>query len=154
MEHASRVFVYGAGRSGLVARAFAIRLMHLGYSTYVIGETITAPVQKGDVVVLVSSSGETYPVVMTSEIAHNLAADVISITANARSRVAKHGNVVVTVDSESEAVRSDPQRARLAPLNTLFEAATWMFLDGLVAELMERLGQTETAMRKRHATLE
>ena len=43
----NRIFVYGAGRSGLVAKAFAIRLVHLGFQTFVIGETITGPVQKG-----------------------------------------------------------------------------------------------------------
>ncbi len=32
-----RIFLYGAGRSGLVAKAFAIRLVHLGFQTYVIG---------------------------------------------------------------------------------------------------------------------
>ncbi len=59
LSDARRVFVYGAGRSGMVARAFAVRLYHLGYTVYVIGETVAAPVQKGDVVVLISGSGET-----------------------------------------------------------------------------------------------
>ena len=72
--NSNRIFVYGAGRSGLVAKAFAIRLVHLGFQTFVIGETITAPVQKGDLVVIVSGSGETIPAVMTAEIAHNLEA--------------------------------------------------------------------------------
>src|SRR5687767_11860125 len=56
-----RIFLYGRGRSGFVARAFAVRLMHLGFQTYVVGETITAPVAKQDVVILVSGSGTTYP---------------------------------------------------------------------------------------------
>ena len=43
----NRIFVYGAGRSGLVAKAFAIRLVHLGFQTFVIGETITAPHSRG-----------------------------------------------------------------------------------------------------------
>ena len=66
---ANRIFVYGAGRSGLVAKAFAIRLVHLGLQTFVIGETITGPVQKGDLVIIISGSGETIPAVMTAEIA-------------------------------------------------------------------------------------
>ncbi|HID41529.1 MAG TPA: 6-phospho-3-hexuloisomerase, partial [Pyrodictium sp.] len=36
-----KVLVMGAGRSGLVGRAFAMRLMHLGFNVYVLGETIT-----------------------------------------------------------------------------------------------------------------
>ncbi|HJQ93289.1 MAG TPA: hypothetical protein VJ874_03265, partial [Candidatus Thermoplasmatota archaeon] len=37
LQPARRVFLYGRGRSGFVARAFAVRLMHLGYQTYVVG---------------------------------------------------------------------------------------------------------------------
>ena len=85
----NRIFVYGAGRSGLVAKAFAIRLVHLGFQTFVIGETITAPVQEGDLVVIISGSGETIPAVMTAEIAHNLEAHVVSITAKKESEIAK-----------------------------------------------------------------
>ena len=74
LEPAHRVFLYGRGRSGFVARAFAVRLMHLGYQTFVVGETITAPVQKDDVVICVSGSGTTYPVVMTAELGRRIGA--------------------------------------------------------------------------------
>jgi 6-phospho 3-hexuloisomerase len=150
LSEARRVFVYGAGRSGMVARSFAVRLAHLGYTVYVIGETVAAPVQKGDVVVLVSGSGETYPVSMTAEIAKNIGARVLVLTANARSKVASFGDVVLEVAGEPSAKR-DP---RLAPLGTLFETTTWVFLDGVVAELMARRHQTEEMLRQRHATME
>lgn len=151
LEHAQRVFVYGAGRSGLVARAFAIRLMHLGYQTFVIGETITAPVAKGDVVVLISGSGETYPVVMTAEIAHNIGATVVSFTRNPERGIARYSDIVVHFEADR---KEDPVKPQFAPLGTLFESAVWILCDGIVADLMVRLGQTEVAMRKRHATLE
>lgn len=32
---AKRIFVAGAGRSGLAMRAFAMRLMHMGFTVYV-----------------------------------------------------------------------------------------------------------------------
>lgn len=151
LERSQRVFVYGAGRSGLVARAFAIRLMHLGYQTFVIGETITAPVAKGDLVFLISGSGETYPVVMTAEIAANIGATVVSITRNPETGIAEHSDIVVRLDTDRQ---DDGKKSDLAPLGTLFESAVWILMDGFVADLMGRLGQTEVAMRKRHATLE
>lgn len=150
LAEAKRVFVYGTGRSGLVARAFAVRLAHLGFSPYVVGETVAAPVQKADVVVLVSGSGETYPVAMTGEIARHLGARTLVLTAHRHSRVASLGDVVV----ELAPPPPDANRKTLAPLGTLFEAATWVFLDGVVAELMRRRHQTEELMRQRHATLE
>lgn len=150
LAEAKRVFVYGAGRSGLVARAFAVRLYHLGYTVYVIGETVAAPVQKGDVVVLVSGSGDTYPVAMSAEIAKNIGARVLVLTAYRKSKVASFGHVILEVTPGFGRDR-EPD---LAPLGTLFETTTWLFLDGVVAELMRRRHQTEALMRQRHATME
>ncbi len=150
LEPAKRVFFYGRGRSGFVARAFAVRLMHLGYQTYVVGETITAPVQKDDVVVCVSGSGATYPVVMTAEIGRKLGATVVAVTATPESEVARLAHIVLPIVPP----QGNGERARIAPLGTLFETAAWLFFDAAVAILMERLGETEETMRQRHATLE
>lgn len=150
LEPARRVFLYGRGRSGFVARAFAVRLMHLGYATYVIGETITAPVQENDVVVCVSGSGTTYPVVMTAELGRKQGARVVAVTANPEGEVARLAHVVVTLKPKD----GNGEKARLAPLGTLFETSCWLFFDAVVALLMERLGEDEAAMARRHATLE
>ena len=95
----NRIFVYGAGRSGLVAKAFVIRLVHLGFQTFVIGETITAPVQKGDLVIIVSGSGETIPAVMTAEITHNIGAKVVSITGKKKSEIAEYADITLFISS-------------------------------------------------------
>ena len=55
--NANRIYVIGAGRSGLVAKAFAMRLMHLGFHAYVVGETITPALKTGDLMVIFSGSG-------------------------------------------------------------------------------------------------
>ena len=148
--NSKRIFVYGAGRSGLVAKAFAIRLVHLGFQTFVIGETITAPVQKDDLVVIISGSGETIPAVMTAEIANNLGAYVISITAKKKSEIAKFANITFFISSSCD----EEERKRYAPLGTLFEASVWILLDGLIAYLLDGKKETEEVMRSRHATLE
>lgn len=150
LEPARRVFVYGRGRSGFVARAFAVRLMHLGYQTYVVGETITAPVQRDDVVVCVSGSGTTYPVVMTAELGRRQGARVVAITAEPDSEVARLAHTVIALMPPA----GNGERSRYAPLGTIFETAAWLFFDGVIAMLMERLGATEQEMRERHATLE
>ncbi|MGC9307836.1 MAG: 6-phospho-3-hexuloisomerase [Thermoplasmatota archaeon] len=142
-----RVFVYGTGRSGLVSRAFAIRLVHLGFQTFVIGETITAPVQKDDLVVLVSGSGETIPVAMTADIARRLGAQIISVTADSGSHIGRAADVLLHLDVSGG-------NGDLAPLGTLFEASAWVVFDGIIAELMDRTGEDENNMRERHATLE
>ena len=148
--NSNHIFVYGAGRSGLVAKAFAIRLVHLGFQTFVIGETITQPVQEGDLVIIVSGSGETIPAVMTAEISHNLGANVISITAKKKSEIAKFADVTLFISVDNK----DVERIQYAPLGTLFEASVWILLDAIIADLLHSKNETEDNMRKRHATLE
>jgi len=146
----NRIFVYGAGRSGLVAKAFAIRLVHLGFQTFVIGETITGPVQKDDLVIIVSGSGETIPAVMTAEIAQDLGAKVVSITGKKRSEIAKYADITLYISASC----NDVERKKYAPLGTLFEASVWILLDGIIADLLDSKNESEENMRCRHATLE
>lgn len=148
LEPAERVFLYGRGRSGFVARAFAVRLMHLGFQTFVVGETITAPVRDKDVVILVSGSGQTYPVVMTAELGRKMGAKVVSVTANTESEIARLSHVVIPL------IPPAGDHSKYAPLGSLFETAAWLFFDGVVALLKEQRGESEEAMRERHATLE
>jgi len=148
LTSAGKIFVYGVGRSGLVARAFAMRLVQLGLEVYFIGETITPIVEDGDAVLVVSNTGDTMSAVQTANIARRVGAKVISITGNRTSKLAHASNVTVVVREEL-----DGERSRLAPLGTLFEDASSILLDGLVAEVMQALGQTEATMRARHAIM-
>ena len=57
--NANKIFIVGAGRSGLVGKAFAMRLMQIGFKVYVVGETITPSMEEGDLLIAISNSGET-----------------------------------------------------------------------------------------------
>ncbi|HEX2021278.1 MAG TPA: 6-phospho-3-hexuloisomerase [Candidatus Thermoplasmatota archaeon] len=149
MRGAKSVIVFGRGRSGFVGRGFVVRLTHLGIPAYFVGETVSPPVHEDDVVVLLSGSGETFSVVVTGQTAKRLGSKIVAVTGNPDSTLAKMGDLTVLLRTPT----GDRQRA-LAPLGTLFEAAAAVFLDGVVAELMRRLGATEETMRARHATLE
>ena len=54
-----RIFITGAGRSGLLMKTFAIRLMQMGFKVYVPGEVITPAIKNGDLLLIGSGSGET-----------------------------------------------------------------------------------------------
>ncbi len=141
-----KIFIYGVGRSGLIAKAFAIRLVQMGLEVFFVGETVTPIVEEGNLVIIVSYTGETMSAIQTANIVRRVGAKVVTVTANDHSKVAAASNVVIQIHPPK-----DDERKRLAPLGTLFEVATLIYLDGIVATLMEKLGQSEGAMRKRHA---
>ncbi len=157
-----KVMVVGVGRSGLIGRAFAMRLMHLSYKVYVVGETITPAVEKEDVLIAISGSGTTTFVVAATEMAKKMGARVIAITSYPTSSLGKLADVVVVIRGRTKLARSNDYFSRqilgvhepLAPLGTMFEQSSMVFLDGVVAELMYRMGKTEEDLRKRHATIE
>ncbi len=143
---ARKIFIYGVGRSGLIAKAFAIRLVQMGLEVFFVGETITPIVEEGNVVLIVSYTGETMSAIQTANIVRRVGAKVITITATPHSKLAGASNLVITMQ-----LPKDDEKKRLAPLGTVFEDATLIYLDSIVAMLMEKLGQSEGSMRKRHA---
>ena len=97
IDSASRIFLLGEGRSGLVGRMFAMRLMHLGKQAYVVGETITPAIGGGDLLIAISGSGETGTVFMMAEGAKNAGAQIAAITANPESRLAGLADLIVQI---------------------------------------------------------
>lgn len=159
-DHA--VLVVGMGRSGFVGKAFALRLMHLGFRVYVFGETITPAIGKDDVVVAISGSGETNVVVRAAEVAKGIGAVVVAITSRPDSPLAKISSKLVIVPGRTRLASEQDYYVRqligehepLAPLGTLFEITAMILLDSLIAELMKRMGLTEEELKARHATIE
>ncbi|WP_434731600.1 6-phospho-3-hexuloisomerase [Thermogladius sp. KZ2Tp1] len=161
-KRGGKVFVTGAGRSGLVIKAFALRLMHLGFQVYVMGETIVPSMRKGDVLIALSGSGRTKSVVSVAEAAKSVGAVIVSITTYLDSPLARLGDVVVLIPGRTKLAREDDYYVRqvmglhepLTPLGTLFEDTVMIFLDGVIVELMEKLGVSEDDLKERHANVE
>jgi len=141
-----KIFIYGVGRSGLIAKAFAIRLVQMGLEVFFIGETVTPIVEENDLVVIVSYTGETMSAIQTANIVRRVGAKVVTITSNDHSKLSGASNVIIQIHPPK-----DEEKKRLAPMGTLFEDATLIYLDGIVATIMDKLGQSEGSMRRRHA---
>ena len=149
---ADNIFVTGAGRSGLAAKAFAMRLMHLGLSSYVVGETISPAINAGDCILAISGSGETNTIVTAAKISKKRGAKVLALTSYPESSLGQladglirvKGRTKVEVDDENYLKRQiKGNYTSLTPLGTAFELTSLVFLDGLVSELMEHMGKTE-----------
>jgi 6-phospho 3-hexuloisomerase len=156
---APRVYLIGAGRSGLVARAFGMRLVHLRKKVFIVGETITPALRRADVLVAVSGSGKTTWVVETARAARQLGGRVAALTWDRNSQLAQLAELVVLVPSEAlpRQVAGYTTRELMGipppPLGSLFEISTLVFFEACVLELMSRLGIAEEEMRRIHANL-
>ena len=157
------IFVTGAGRSGLAAKAFAMRLMHLGLSAYVVGETISPAIYEDDCIVAISGSGETNTIVSAAKIAKNRGSKVLALTSYPDSTLGQlcdsyilvKGRTKKEVDDENYMKRQiHGNYTSLTPLGTAFELPPLVFLDAIVSELMEKMHQTESDLKARHTVLE
>ncbi|MCD6488038.1 MAG: 6-phospho-3-hexuloisomerase [Desulfurococcales archaeon] len=161
-QRKARVLVMGAGRTGLVGRAFAMRLLHLGYNVYVLGDTILPRINGNDIVVALSGSGRTRLIVSAAETAKGVGAHIIAITSFPESPLAKLADTLVLVPGRTKIAKESDYHLRqilglhepLAPLGTLFEDTLMVFLDGVIVSLMKKLGKTEEDLRSIHANIE
>ena len=149
------VFVTGAGRSGLAAKAFAMRLMHLGLSAYVVGETISPAINEDDCIVAISGSA--------AKIAKNRGSKVLAVTSYPESTLGELADTCLLVKGRTKKEVDDENYMKrqiygnytsLTPLGTAFELTTLVFLDAVVSELMEKMHQTESDLKARHTVLE
>jgi 6-phospho-3-hexuloisomerase len=146
---ARRVFVAGAGRSGLVVRAFAMRLMHLGLHVYVVGDVTTPAFAAGDLLVIGSGSGETDSLCVVGRKAKALGGILAVVTIVPSSTLGQLADVVVRVDADSPKAAAQagrPPRRSVQPMGTLFEQTMLLLLDAVVMRLAAARG-TSPAMR-------
>ncbi len=140
-----RIFLAGMGRSGLVTRPFAMRLMQLGLQAYVVGDATTPAIGEGDLLTVVSSSGETRITHHIASAAKGFGARVFLLTGRAASSIGRVSDLVI--------VLPDAPRPVL-PLRSAFEGAVYIFLDAVIVLIMERTGVTCQQMMERHSNLE
>ncbi len=162
--NANRVYTMGAGRSGLVAKAFAMRLMHLGFTAYVVGETVTPAMKPGDLIIVFSGSGATRTIADIAETAKGIGGRLCLITSKRDSRIARIADCVVIIESQRDKVADESaefeirqmmgEHRSFAPLGTIFETAAMVFADAIISRLMEIMSCRPEDLQCRHANIE
>jgi len=144
-----RIFLLGAGRSGLEARAFAMRLMHLGFDVHIVGDATSPVPEDEDLVIVISGSGDTPSVINTALLIQKKGATLAAITIYKNSTVGRMSNMVIVVPVNIENIDYSV-REHMLPMGTLFEVTVHVFLDAIISQLKERTGTTEAMMKDRH----
>jgi 6-phospho-3-hexuloisomerase len=153
IDSSKNIFVTGQGRSGLVARTFAMRLTHIGFSCHVVGDTTTPNIDEGDMLIVCSSSGTTSITCHIAGLAKRLNALVVVITAHPGSELSDFANLTIEIPaSDTDQVIRSQRTAQFR--STLFEQACLVYLDAVILSLVRLLNREEVEMMKRHANLE
>lgn len=176
----STIFLAGSGRSGFVAKFFAMRLMHLGFHAYVFGETLVPPVSDGDIILFISKSGGENAVTDSIESSklenirksknspskNNMIFEnvkIISICGSFDCYLATHSDAKIVIEAKRDRTKDKNECEILNSLNfnhdelvimgTGFEDSALLILDALVVEMMNNLGLCEKDLENNHENI-
>lgn len=153
---ANHIFVAGAGRSGFMARAFANRLMHLGFDVSFVGEPTTPPIREGDLLIVGSGSGKTASLVNCANKAHEVGAKIGAVTIDANSPVGQLADAVVSLPGSTRALegRDSMENVSIQPVGTMFEQLSFLTYDAMILDLLRKTEQSFDDLLGRHANME
>ncbi len=150
---APRVFVYGRGRTGLGAWAFASRLAQMGLEVHVVGEMTAPAISAGDLLVAASGTGTTRTTLLAAEEARRIGARVVALTAHLDSPLAASADLVVPVEGATRRRAAGEEKSAQYG-GSLFEQTLLLALDSVAMVLKRRLARSDYEMDQRHANLE
>lgn len=155
LRNAKRIFVYGEGRSGLMGKAFAMRLMHGGFLVHVIGETVTPSIEADDLLVAISGSGSTGAILQFASKAKELGAKVFLVTTNRDSKIASICDGMLVIPAATK-YRMASEPSTIQPLGNQFDQAVHLVLDAIIIGTLQTENQEAAydEMTKRHTNLE
>ncbi|MDF0590766.1 phosphoheptose isomerase family protein [Candidatus Methanocrinis natronophilus] len=161
-----RYIIGGVGRSGLVARAFEMRLSHLNKTSYWERDFNTPSFQIGDVYVPITGSGNTYECIEGVKSAFKRGADVLPITTNPSSELVellrekgREEDIAFVPVSDEYVEQICGSRRTTSWLVSeysmhrypIFEINASIFTNSVVAVGAEYLGIEEAGMKRLHA---
>lgn len=153
LNGAKRIFIAGIGRSGLIGKTFAMRLVHMGFLVYIVGDATTPAIQASDLLVIVTGSGTTKTLQLYAEEAISFRAELIVITASADSPIGDLAQKRLIIPAEMNYAGVAMSRT-LQPEANVFEQCLMITLDYLAMILMKIKALDSEKMFERHANLQ
>ncbi|KFK26829.1 hypothetical protein AALP_AA8G299200 [Arabis alpina] len=156
-RRSSCVFLHGVGREGLMLKAFAMRLFHLGLSTHLVSDMTTPPISPSDLLIASAGPGGFSTVDAICSVAKSSGARVLLLTAQPESgSCVKHATAVCYVPAQTMASDEAEEKGerRLLPMGSVYEGAMFVLFEMVVYKLGEVLGESPESVRSRHTNLE
>ncbi|MDR1237656.1 MAG: SIS domain-containing protein [Propionibacteriaceae bacterium] len=153
IEWADRNFDIGVGRAGLAARAFAMRLMHLGFTVHLGWDDTTPNVRPDDVLVMVNGSGRIGHLDYVFGKVAQLGAKTLVVTGVPDADTPRAATVALQVPAAVYLGEGDLVSS-IQPMGSLFEQCVLITFDLLILELADRSGLGFADLAARHRNFE
>lgn len=154
LARARRIMCYGVGREGLMMRALAMRLYHMGLDAHVVGDMSCPPVGQGDLLMVSAGPGSFSTVNALIGVAREAGARVACVTAQPQGSAPTAADRVLVIPAQTMANDQGTAATSVLPMGSLYEGAQYLAFELLILELRDRLGVDPQAMRARHTNLE
>lgn len=152
LAQAKRIVCVGVGREGLMMKALAMRLYHLGCDAHVVGDMTAPPVGPNDVLLVSAGPGDFSTIAALVDVAKGAGAKCICFTAQPDGPVPQAADLAIHLPAQTMA--SDAQATSILPMGSLYEALMFLFFEMLVLDLRDHLGVAPDVMRANHTNLE
>ncbi|MBW2602708.1 MAG: SIS domain-containing protein [Deltaproteobacteria bacterium] len=153
IRSAESIFFSAQGRSGFILRCFCMRLMHLGYSVYFCGETVTPAITGNDLLIVLSGSGETPSTLEAVRLAKQYQAGTYGILGNIESGIGSLADHSLYLPGTTKLCRDgEPESTQMA--GSLFEQSAFLFLEAVVLKIYQTLKKDVESVSSRHAVIE
>jgi 6-phospho-3-hexuloisomerase len=126
----------------------------LGLNVFVVGETTTPGISKGDLLIIGSGSGETGSISFFAKEAKKHNAKLGLITIFPDSTIGNLADIKVLINAQTNKNIPDNGITSIQPGGSLFEQNLMLLLDGLVLKLVEKINVNPSTMWANHANLE
>ena len=155
IRQADKIFVAGAGRSLMMIRGLAMRLMHMGFRSYVVGETVTPAIEPGDLLIVASGSGSTGTLTVIAEKCKKIGAELALITTMPDSPIGRLADCIVEVKAATTKSNANTRKTFQPGANT-FEQSVLLIGDAIFIDIISygNLEEKNGILMKRHANLE
>jgi 6-phospho-3-hexuloisomerase len=153
IRNAESIFFSAQGRAGFILRCFCMRLMHLGYSVYFCGETVTPAITDNDLLIVLSGSGETPSTLEAVRLSKQYKVETFGILGNIESRIGSLVDHIIQIPGTTKLCRDgEPESVQMA--GSLFEQSAFLFLEAVVLKIYQTRKKDVGSVSSRHAVIE
>lgn len=150
---ARAVFFSAQGRASYILRCFCMRLMHLGFHVHFCGDTTTPAMGRGDLLVVLSGSGETAWTLEAVKSARSHHAQTFGLLGKKDSAIGRLVDCSMILPGTTKLRRNGEPPSRQMS-GSLFEQAAFFFLEAVILELSRERTEAGEDLLARHAVIE